>query len=333
MFSSLEFAGYDVKHEWGTEGHNGIHGSAILPDALRWLWREYPKPIMASRKAGLRHEVLQILDPASEWEEISRGHGLTEGPAADKDGNVFFSDARQDKIFKIGSDGKAILWKDKAGRALGMMFGSDGRLYATNRETRHVVSWGMDGSQKVVASDLDVNDLAVTAKGEVYVTDPPGHRIWFIDDAGNKRVVAENIDFPNGVILSPDQSLVMVADMRSKWVWSFQRATDGSLVNELPFYRMETPDETSNASIDGLTVDRDGYLYVATSIGVQVCDQPGRVVAIISKPQPGPLTNVEFGGPNLDTLYVTAGDKVFRRKVKRRGVNSWTVVKPPQPRL
>jgi gluconolactonase len=64
-----------------------------------------------------------------------------------------------------------------------------------------------------------------------------------------------------------------------------------------------------------------------------VCDQPGRVVAVISKPQPGPLTNVEFGGPNLDTLYVTAGDKVFRRKVKRRGVNSWTVVKPPQPRL
>jgi len=333
MFSSLEYAGYDVKREWGTEGHNGVHGSAILPDALRWLWREYPKPITASRKAGLRHEVLQILDPASEWEEVSRGHGLTEGPAAGKDGNVFFSDARQDKIFKIGSDGKAILWKDKAGRVLGMMFGSDGRLYATNRETRQVVSWGMDGSEKVVANDLDMNDLAVTAKGEVYVTDPPGHRVWFIDAAGNKRVVAENIDFPNGVILSPDQSLVMVADMRTKWVWSFQRAADGSLVNGLPFYRMETPDESSNTSIDGLTVDRDGYLYVATSIGVQVCDQPGRVVAIISKPQPGPLTNVEFGGPNLDTLYVTAGDKVFRRKVQRRGVNSWTVVKPPQPRL
>jgi enterochelin esterase-like enzyme len=73
VYSSLEYAGYDVKHMWGTEGHNGIHGSAILPDALRWLWRDYPKPIAASRKAGVRHEVLQILDPASEWEEVSRG--------------------------------------------------------------------------------------------------------------------------------------------------------------------------------------------------------------------------------------------------------------------
>jgi sugar lactone lactonase YvrE len=322
-----------VKNLWGTEGHNGIHGSAILPEALRWLWRDYPKPIAASRKAGYRHEILQILDPASEWEEVSRGHTLTEGPAVDKDGNVFFADARQDKIFRIGASGKAELWKDKPGRVLGMMFGPDGRLYATNREKRQVVSWGMDGSESLVASDLDMNDLAVTAKGELYVTDPPGHRVWFIDAARNKRVVLDNIDFPNGVILSADQSLVMVADMRSKWVWSYQRAADGSLINGQAFFRMETADDSSNASIDGLTVDRDGYLYAATSVGVQVCDQPGRVVGIIAKPQPGPLTNVVFGGANLDTLYVTAGDKVFRRKVQRKGVNAWTVIKSPQPRL
>jgi len=333
MYSSLEFAGYDVKQAWGTEGHNGIHGSAILPDALRWLWRDYPAPIRASRRAGERHEVMQILDPAHEWEEVSRGHGFTEGPAADKDGNVFFTDARQDKLFKIGADGKTTLWKDKAGRVTGMMFGPDGRLYACRRDPKQVLSWGMDGSERIIAGGIDTNDLAVTAQGEVYVTDPPGHRVWFIDKSGNKRVVAEGIEFPNGVILSPDQSLVMVADTRSKWVTSFQRAADGSLVNGQAFYRMETPDESPSALSDGLTVDSQGYLYVATSLGLQICDQPGRVVAIVNKPQAGPLSNVAFGGPNLDTLYVTAGDKVFRRTIRRKGVSAGTLVKPPQPRL
>jgi hypothetical protein len=61
--------------------------------------------------------------------------------------------------------------------------------------------------------------------------------------------------------------------------------------------------------------------------------QAGRVVAIINKPQPGPLSKLVFGGPDLQTLYVTSGDKVFRRTVRRKGVFSWTPVKPPQPRL
>jgi len=59
----------------------------------------------------------------------------------------------------------------------------------------------------------------------------------------------------------------------------------------------------------------------------------GRIAAIINKPQPSALSNVAFGGPDLDTLYVTAGDKVFRRLVRRRGVFPWQPVKPPPPRL
>ncbi len=82
-----------------------------------------------------------------------------------------------------------------------------------------------------------------------------------------------------------------------------------------------------------MTVDSEGHLYVATDSGLQVCDQPGRVVAIFSKPQPGPLSNAVFAGPELSTLYVTAGDKVFRREVRRHGVLPWKPVQPPVPRL
>jgi sugar lactone lactonase YvrE len=96
---------------------------------------------------------------------------------------------------------------------------------------------------------------------------------------------------------------------------------------------LETPDESSATGADGMTVDSDGYLYVATRIGLQICDQAGRVVGIILRPQNASLSNVVFGGPDLHTLYVTNGDKVYRREVRSKGVFPWTVVRPPTPRL
>ena len=72
---------------------------------------------------------------------------------------------------------------------------------------------------------------------------------------------------------------------------------------------------------------------MATRVGIQVCDQPGRVTAIIGKPRATALANVVFGGPNLDTLYVAAEDTAFRRAARRHGVFPWHVVTPPKPRL
>jgi gluconolactonase len=83
-----------------------------------------------------------------------------------------------------------------------------------------------------------------------------------------------------------------------------------------------------------MTVDAEGRLYVATALGAQILDQLGRVIAILEKPQPGPLSNLAFGGPALDELYATSGDKVFKRKMRTKGVLSWREpVKPQVPRL
>ena len=84
---------------------------------------------------------------------------------------------------------------------------------------------------------------------------------------------------------------------------------------------------------DGMTVDTEGYLYVATKLGIQICDQAGRVVGIIGKPGAADVSNAVFGGADLSTLYVTAGDKVYRRHLRRQGLFPWSPVKPPQPRL
>jgi sugar lactone lactonase YvrE/enterochelin esterase-like enzyme len=333
LASALEYAGYDMTFVTGTEGHNGKHGSAIIPDALRWLWREYPKPIAVSDRISERHEVRLLAEPGKTWELVGQGYKFTEGPAVDRDGNVFFSDIPNNRIHKIGSDGKVSVFKEDSGGANGLVFGPDGRLYACQNGRKRIVAYTMDGAESVIADDVNSNDLAINRKGEIYFTEPPTRKVWFIDAGKNKRVVHEGLEFPNGVILSPDQSLLMVADSRSKWVWSFQVQPDGSLANGQPFYRLETADDTGASGADGIKVDSDGYLYVATRIGLQICDQPGRVVAIFDKPQSGPLSNVVFGGPGMQTLYVTAGDKVFKRPIRRKGVTSWSPVTPPRPRL
>jgi sugar lactone lactonase YvrE len=116
-------------------------------------------------------------------------------------------------------------------------------------------------------------------------------------------------------------------------VWSFQVQKDGALANAEPFYHLETGDDSSQSGADGMTVDNEGHLYVTTRLGVQICDQPGRVVGIISKPHSGSLSNAVFAGPGLEWLYVTAGDRVYRRHMRRKGVLPWQPMKPPQPRL
>jgi sugar lactone lactonase YvrE/enterochelin esterase-like enzyme len=332
MASALAYGGYDTTFVVGTEGHNSTHGSSIFPDALRWLWREYPKPIAKPKATGSRQLIGAVLDPDKDWELVGQGYRFTEAPAVDKQGNVFFADIPNSRIHKIGADGKVTVFKEDTGGVGGMMFGPDGRLYAGQNRRKRIVAYSPDGAESVIAEGLGSNDLAVTSRGEIYVSDPADHKVWFIDKTGAKRVVHSGMGYPNGVRLSPDQWLLNVADFSDRWVWSFQIQPDGSLANGQRFHRLETEDESS-ALPDGMALDTEGYLYVATDLGVQIVDQAGRVNGIIRKPQPGRLSNVVFGGPDLNILYATAGDKVFRRTVRAKGFFPWVAVKPPRPRL
>ncbi len=334
MVAALEYASYDCKFVVGTEGHNGKHGGAILPDALRWLWRDYPKPVTAVANAKAdRRFVTDILDPASDWKVVSRGHQFTEGPAVDRDGNVFFSDIPASRIYKVAIDGTVSVFRENTAETNGLMFGPDGRLYGCQDGKKRIVAWTMDGKETVLAEDVNSNDIAVGKNGAIYFSDPPHHQVWYISPQGAKRVVADKIELPNGVRFSADQSLLYVCDTRGKWVLSFSVMPDGSLANAEPFYTLEIAADQSASGADGMTVDDQGYLWVATSLGIQVCDQPGRVVAIIRKPQPGSLSNLVLGGPDRQTLFVTAKDKVFSRRVRRKGVVSWEPVTPPKPQL
>jgi gluconolactonase len=339
---SLEYAGYDSKFAVGTEGHNSRHGAAILPEALRWLWRDYPKPIEAGKHGGTRHYITEFLDPGHDWELVGEGFKLTEGPAVDRDGSVYFCDAAASRIYKVGADGKPTVFKENTGGATGLMFGADGRLYAAENARKRVVAYAPDGKLAVLATGVTPNDLAVTSKGDIYFTESPTQRVWHIDAQGGKRVVFDgnkngNLGMPNGVRLTPDEALLVVADTVGRTAWSFHIQPDGSLVDGQPFYHLQLPDDVSQGPLrsgsDGMTFDDQGHLYIATKLGVQICDQPGRTVGIIRNPGTADLSNAVFGGADLKTLYVTAGDKVYKRQLRRQGVFPWQPVKLGMPQL
>jgi sugar lactone lactonase YvrE/enterochelin esterase-like enzyme len=334
MQSALEFAGYDVRHEWGDGEHNSRHATELFPQAVAWLWRDWPAPIKANPEGKSRQDVFQVLMPGEEWQLVSEGHRGTDGPAVNTNGEMFFSDPSNNKIHKIGSDGKSTLVAENTSGANGMMFGPDGRLYAGATRTKQIVAYDTDGKVTVIAENATVNDLAVNVKGDIYYSDTAAKRIWLLPKGGVPRVVDEGIDSPNGVLFSPDQTLLYVSDYTGGLSWAFQIQPDGSLAHKQRYFYVHMPDAATRSASDGMAVDADGRVYIATALGVQVFDQIGKCHAIIPAPNRAALSNVEFGGPNFDELYITNGDKVFKRKTKVKGVLSWKPpIKPAAPRL
>ena len=365
MAGAFEFMGYDVKLVVGEEGHNMRHGAAIMPEALRWLWREYPKPIEAkeppapnfprppqgaqaananpnaprppAQPGGVRGSVYAIVSIDKPWQQVGETYRSVASPAADKDGNVYFADPASNRIYKSDASGKVTLFKDNTAGANALRVGADGRLYAAQLARKRIVSFSASGDEKIVANNVEANDLALTAKGTLYFLDTAHKTVSLLDAAGKTRVVSncENILQPTALTLSPDQQLLNIGDGQFKFTWNYQIAADGSLTNGEPYHRFEMPELSPQSGVAGLAVDSIGHLYATSALGIQVCEQIGRCAQLLNKPEAGatPIAHIAFGGPERNWLYVTQGGKLFRRPVKRTGVSAWEPVKPPKPGL
>lgn len=337
MERSLVFAGYEVEHVWGEGGHDSKQATEIFPQAMRWLWKDWPAPVKVSEGFP---PLKDILIQGEGWKLVADGYKFTEGPAVNAKGEVFFNDIPNSKCYKIGLDGKVSQFVADTKKGNGQAFGPDGRLYAAANGTQQILAYDAEGKSTVIAEGVPSNDLVVCHDGGIYVTNPPGgkdatetSKIWYISPKGEKRVVDSGLKFANGVTLSPDQSLLYVADSRTHWVYSYQIQPDGSLAHKQRYFHLHVPDSADDSAADGMHVDREGRLYVATRMGVQICDQIGRVNCIVPTPN-GKISNLCFGGENFDILFATCFDRVYMRKLKIKGVNSFQApFKPVVPKL
>ena len=334
MERALAFAGYEVNHAWGTGGHNGKHATEIFPDAMRWLWKDWPAPVKAGAGAP---QLAEIVLPGAAWEVVGEGYRWAAGAAANAKGEVLFDDVPAGKTYLIGRDAKPQLLRSGP-EAGSRAFAPNGRMYTAAAAAKRVLAREADGKSTTVADGVVADHLVARHDGGLYFTnpDPTGRessKVWYVDSKGDRRLVDSGLKFATGVTLSPDQSLLYVADGESHWVYSYQVQADGSLRYKQRFYHLHVPDTADDSGAGSLRVDRNGRLYVATRVGIQVCDQAGRVNVILPTPN-GRLSDFCFGGPDFDTLFVFCGDRVFQRKLKVRSANSFEEpLKPAPPRL
>ena len=345
MYQALEYSGYDVKLVMGTEGHNMKQGGAIMPDALRWLWRGYPAPIVVHENPAMhepgwdpRGKVFETLFVDKPWQKVEGSYGEAVSPAADKDGNVFFADAGAKRIDKATPDGTVTVFKSGVDGVSALRMGADGRLYASEPALRRIVSFGPGGDEKIAARNVEAHDIAITEKGAIYYTDQGHKTVGLIDAAGDARVVADGggMAVPAGITLSPDQAFVIVTDAQSRFSWSFQIAPDGSLENGEPFYRLEMPEQGWMSHAVGVREDSEGQIYFATPLGIQVCMPNGRVEEILNAPEPealGTISSLALAVGDPAWLYVVEGGKLYRRPVKVMPAVVWAPNKPPKPTL
>ena len=337
MERSLVFSGYEVMHVWGEGGHNGKQGTALFPEAIKWLWKDWPKPVVEG--ISKNQAFVDLLIPGAEWELVGQGYQFTEGIAANASGDVYFQDVPASKTYKIGTDGKPVLLSRDSKKASGTCFSFDGAMYTAAGGTKQVLKYGANANENIVADSISGNDLVVAYNGNVYVTAPEGTqgkgKLILVRPNGKKEILEDALKFPNGCTLSPDQSQLYVTESASHWVWVYKIKPDGTLTHKQRFGWLHVPDNEENAWSDGLKCDTTGRIFVATRIGIQIMDPLGRVVAIMPAPPSNNQTsNLCFGGPDFNIMYVTAGDKVFRRKLKTRAANSFDKpLKTITPRL
>lgn len=261
---------------------------------------------------------------------ISRQFSFTEGPARDRQGNIFFTDQPNNKIWKYDTHGRLSVFMDSAGRSNGLYFDKKGNLLACADEQDQL--WSISPTKKitVLVKDLDgkklngPNDLWISPRGDIYFTDPYYQRNYWTRTkpdieaqkvyllAKGKTTVVPLIDTlqrPNGIVGTPDGKYLYVADIKAGKTYRYAINEDGSLGDAKLFTDMGS---------DGITIDHKGNLYL-TGNGVTVFDPQGKKIAHIPIPEKW-TANVAFGGKRRDKLFITASEAIYIVDMKVHGV-------------
>jgi gluconolactonase len=276
------------------------------------------------------------------------GHGTpgvttqgTEGPISLPDGTLIFCETILGRVAKVDKDGKESVFVDApiAHGPNGLSWDSKGRLLGANTSTGHlrVEVIYPKGSEAVLADNFEgnpfvrPNDLIVDKKGGVYFTDPANvpnpsspPAVYYVPPRGGKAIkVADGIEFPNGVSLSPNEKILYVNNTQGEYVLAFDIQKDGTLRNRRNFAKYEDLTATGgkvNGGGDGFTIDTRGRVYAAAGGSVQVFSPQGQLLGKIPtsrRPQ-----NLTFAGPDMKTLYVVGGGSVFKLQMLAQGIKS-----------
>ncbi len=271
----------------------------------------------------------EIVPTGSLLEVLFRGGEFTEGPAPAADGKILFSDIGNRILRFDPATTQVSVFREPSGKANGLMFDPEGRLVAcegANGGGRRLSITEADGTVRTLADRYQgkrfnsPNDLAMTSTGVIYFTDPryvgdepremDFEGVFRVTPQGQVTLATDQLQKPNGIVISPDQKTIYIADNNSNpqgnhHLTAFSIQADGSLKEK----RILWDFGPNRRGIDGMAIDQKGNLYATAgsgpNAGVYVFSPEGQPLALITVA--GVPTNCVFAGPELKTLYITAG--------------------------
>ena len=270
--------------------------------------------------------------PGADWQQISSGHESVDATTCNAAGVVFFSDSRAGRIYRMGDDNKTRVFKEFPSRVSAMRFGPDEKLYLV-KENRQIVRIDEQGTEEVEVADQRSHRLVTLPQG-CYFSDDVQNKIYWCSYAGAVKEAFNLSERPAAMLPAADQASMHVALAGQQSTLQFTIADDFSLVHRQRFGHLHLPYLETSSGVTAMVTDDQGRVYVATSLGIQVLDQLGRVQLILSKPSRAPVSGMVIAGPFRDMLYASDGQTVFARKLKIKGVDSYAApVALPRPRL
>ena len=283
--------------------------------------------LLAAAMAGCEKQPpeLSIVAPQAKVQKLADGFRFTEGPAADTQGDIFFTDIPNNRIHKWSLDGRLSTFLENSGGANGLFFDRNGSLLACAGTAGQLVSIDPQGKVTVLADKYDgkrlnsPNDLWMSPGGGIYFTDPrygrrddlpqEGEHVYYLS-ADRKRLIRVIDDMlrPNGVIGTADGKRLYVADHGANSTYVYSVNQDGTLSDKRLFAAQGS---------DGMTLDERGNVYL-TGEGVSVFDAGGRNIAAIDVPEKP--SNLCFGGRDKKTLFITARTSLYCLRMRVKGL-------------
>lgn len=273
---------------------------------------------------------IKVVKQGASLIQVSKQFSFTEGAAVDKEGNIFFTDQPNDKIWEYDMNGKLSLFMDKTGRSNGMYFDKKGNLIACADEKNELWSISPEKKVKILLKDFHgirlngPNDLWIDPKGGIYFTDPYYQRdywerkkpdikeqsVYYLGKGKTEAVIMDStLMQPNGIVGTPDGKYLYVADIRANKTYKYEIKEEGKLMNRVLFV---------NQGSDGMTLDNEGNLYI-TGKGVTIYDSTGKKIGTIPVPSNW-VGNICFGGKDRTTLFITASESVYTLQMQVKGV-------------
>ena len=266
-----------------------------------------------------------IVSPDAEVRKLGGGMRFTEGPVwipARK--MVVFSDIPNSVLMQWTEDGGLKEYR-KVKQSNGNILDLEGNLLTCQHAGRNVIRTDAGGKVTVLCDNIQgkklnsPNDLALRGNGEIWFTDPsyglrgkpgelPGRWVWRIGPQGTD-VVYKGHDMPNGIVFSPEEDRVYIADTGKVGKIRVFKVVESGMLGD-PLFEIDI-------RCDGMCVDTKGNIYTTSRGGIHVFDRNGKKIGVIETPEHP--ANVCFGGENYDTLFITARTSLYSVKTLGQG--------------